>query len=101
MFVGKRHGRGEGVIFSFPQFCNKPSTDDHGFYTGGWKNNMRFASLTVQCTMLLSNSEVVLCYNQSFLPQSGFMKVLECSSATLYRFHNCWESFEKNSLRLI
>ena len=56
MSVGKRHGRGEGIIFSFPQFCIKPSTDDHGFYTGGWKNNMRFASLNVQCTMLLSNS---------------------------------------------
>ena len=51
MFVGKRHGKGEGVIFSLPasDFCNKPSTDEHGFYTGGWKNNMRFASLAVLC----------------------------------------------------
>ena len=35
--AGKRHGKGEGLIVT-------DSTAHNGFYSGGWKHNMRFQS---------------------------------------------------------
>ena len=42
--AGQRHGKGEGLIFSLSDGSH--STAQHGFYIGGWKNNMRFDSFT-------------------------------------------------------
>ena len=39
---GKRHGKGEGLIVSSTGLNH--STANRGFYCGGWKHNMRFAS---------------------------------------------------------
>ncbi|XP_078372534.1 uncharacterized protein LOC144656167 isoform X2 [Oculina patagonica] len=36
---GKRHGKGECLIFSLPG--NDQAVVEHGFYSGRWKNNMR------------------------------------------------------------
>ena len=43
LYSGKRHGKGEGLIFSFNSTQSTPNyfAAEHGFYTGGWKHNMR------------------------------------------------------------
>lgn len=40
--AGKRHGKGEGLILSVPLVGSSPGTIENGFYSGGWKNNMRY-----------------------------------------------------------
>ena len=43
VYSGKRQGKGEGLIFSFNSTQSTPNyfAAEHGFYTGGWKHNMR------------------------------------------------------------
>ena len=65
VYSGKRHGKGEGLIFSFNSTQSTPNyfAAEHGFYTGGWKYNMRsdlhhllmifFQSVVVTCMMFL------------------------------------------------
>lgn len=38
-YSGKRHGKGEGLIFPVPG--SNHSAAEQGFYIGGWKHNMR------------------------------------------------------------
>ena len=36
-----RNGEGEGFILTVPVKSDSPEVNEHGFYIGGWRNNMR------------------------------------------------------------